>query len=147
MSICPRQYELHQNSSTMSYIILYIVMVTSSFNQLQPHHDPTFTTRWVLNFQTVIWISVDGNVVGKTSIYPISTMNVPTNHWLVNTNCWPWQKVIWSMSVETINTVVSQQPPILCMCNCLFSMIWMMAPSEAAPDHIESIPSHYIQLT
>ena len=70
------QYELHQNSSTMSYTIFYIVMVISFFHQLQPHHDPTLTTSWVLNVQTVLRLSVDGNIVGKTSIDPIATMNV-----------------------------------------------------------------------
>ena len=146
MSIHLRQYELHENSSTMSYTIFYIVVVASSFHQLQRHHDPTFTTSWVLNLHTVLRISVDVNIVGKTSIYPIATMTVPPNHWLVNTNCWPWRKSIWLMSVETINKVFNQKPPILYICNYLFSMLWIMAPSEAVPNHIESITIHLNQL-
>ena len=122
------------------FIILLLFLIPFKLNNPEPHKNPRPPACSILDIRPIIWIPVHCHIHWQTQIYPMTTLSIPPQYGLKYEI--RRREELCAILIKMSNKFFDKFPPMSLMACTLTSHIWMMAPSNMPPQHIETVPIH-----
>ena len=143
--VIPWHHNFLQHFCTMIeiiFIIFLLLLIPWRLNNTEPYHNPRPTACRILGLHPILLIHVHFRIHWQTQIDPMTSLSVPLQYGLISTYEIRGREYLCVILIKRINEVFNEFPLMILMYCTLTSHIWLMAPSNMPPQHIETVPIH-----
>ena len=124
------------------FIIFLLFLILCILNNPEPHHNSQPPACIIMYLHPILRLPVPCHIYRKTQIGPMTTLSVPPQYGLISTYDIQIREELCTILIKMSNGVFNEFPPMSLMVYILTSHIWLMAPSNMPPHHIETVPIH-----
>ncbi len=119
-----------------------LLLVFLMFDKLEIEHYLRSCTARVLNFASILGLSIDCNIHWEPVVNPDHSLSIPTVDGLVNANEIRWREILGTVVVEVCDEVVNQLPSMLSMGDIGRMDLILEAKADALPQLVVLVSAH-----
>lgn len=121
---------------------MHRILFLSGIDELKTHHNFRSSARAVLNYESILRLSIYFDVLWQVHIYSMPAVALLFIHGLIHADTVGRQEVWYLVSIESVNKVIGKTPAVLLTWHFRGPFIMLITETNTNPQSVESISSY-----